>query len=118
MNTFETGAMVRFGWESFKKRPWFFVGVTLLVLLLYGVSAGISAAFGDKGIGAAIGSIVSFALTTFIMMGITAFFLKAHDAPETVESGMLFHPQPYIKFLAARLLVSIVVVIGFILLIV
>ena len=32
---FTAGEAIRFGWETFKRRPWFFVGATLIVLVLF-----------------------------------------------------------------------------------
>ena len=37
---FSTGAALRFGWETFKKRPWFFVGSTFVILLASGLING------------------------------------------------------------------------------
>jgi hypothetical protein len=30
-----TGSFVSFGWETFKKRPWFFIGASVVVLIVY-----------------------------------------------------------------------------------
>ncbi len=113
---FTAGSCIRFGWETFKKRPWFFIGVMLLVSIAYGVSAGLSAALNHGGSG--LGSIVNIFVGTFIGMGVTAFYLKAHDAPLSVESSDLWYPQPFLKYLAAALLSTIVIIFGLILLIV
>jgi hypothetical protein len=46
---FASGAAIRFGWETFKRRPWFFVGVTVVILLVSGLiealTSGIDAVF-------------------------------------------------------------------------
>ena len=118
MNTFAPGAMIRFGWETFKKRPWFFIGVALLVAVLSGVASGIGASFGNQGVAQSIGSLTNFVIGIFIGMGVTAFFLKSHDSIETAGSGELWHPQPFWYFLGAKLLVGVVVVLGLVLLIV
>ena len=118
MNTFKTGDMVRFGWETFKKRAWFFIGVAFLVAIMSGVAAGIGSSFGDQGVAQGIGSFINFVLGTFISMGVAAFYLKAHDSVDTVTSGSLWHPQPFWNFLAAKLLTGAVVILGLILLIV
>jgi hypothetical protein len=34
---FTAGEAIRFGWETFKRRPWFFVGATLIIMLVYGM---------------------------------------------------------------------------------
>ena len=35
MNTFTGGSGIGFGWDTFKKRPWFFIGATLLYFCRY-----------------------------------------------------------------------------------
>ncbi len=118
MNDFSAGGCIRFGWETFKKRPWFFIGAALLVAVLSGVASGIGGAFGNQGVAQGLGSLINFVLGTFISMGVTAFFLKSHDSIETAGSGELWHPQPFWYFLGAKLLVGVVVILGLVLLIV
>lgn len=118
MDTLTTGATVRYGWETFKKRAWFFILVTLLIGILNGVSSGVTSAFGNQGIAVGIGDIVNFLIGTLISMGTVALFLKANDATDTVRAIDLWHPQPFLRFLGARILVGLAVIIGIILLIV
>jgi uncharacterized membrane protein len=120
---FSTGAAIRFGWETFKRRPWFFVGSTFLILLASGVAngltSGIDAAFtGSPEEPSIIGTVVNFALGTLISMGATAFYLAAHDNPDTADLSLLWHPRPFWKFLGASILLSLAVAIGLVLLIV
>ncbi len=112
------GSSIRFGWETFKKRPWFFMGVALLVAIVSGIVSAIVSAFGEEGAGAFAGAAINIVLSTLIGMGTTAFFLKAHDAPEAVQSNELWHPKNFWKYLAASLLAGVIVVCGLILLIV
>jgi uncharacterized membrane protein len=117
------GSLVRFGWETFKSRPWIFVGTTALLGLLLGIagsiSSGLDATFsGSVEEPSLPGTIFSWATSTLISMGATAFYLAAHDNPQTASVSMLWHPQKFWSFLGASLLVSIVVVLGIILLIV
>jgi uncharacterized membrane protein len=121
--SFTAGSAIRFGWETFKKRPWFFVGATVVIVFAYGVvgaiSNGIDSALGSSAEDVSvIGSLVNLALSTFVGMGVTAFFLAAHDNPETVDLSALWHPRPFWKFLAASILVGLAIGIGFVLLIV
>lgn len=118
MNSLSVGDSIRFGWETFKKRPWFFVGVTLLIMILSGIASSITGMFGEDSPLAALGVVVNIVLSTFIGMGATAFYLKAHDAPEAVESNELWHPSGFWRYLGATLLSGIIVVLGLILLIV
>jgi uncharacterized membrane protein len=120
---FSIESSVRFGWETFKKRPWFFVGSGLVIGLAY-VGAGliISAINGllssapDQS--TVIGSLVNLLLGTLISIGVTAFYLNAHDNPDTVGLASLWHPRPFLNFLAASVVVGLAIGAGFILLIV
>jgi uncharacterized membrane protein len=120
---FSTGAAIRFGWETFKRRPWFFVGSTLLILLASGLVNGLT-----SGIDAAItgsvkepslpGTLVNLGLGTLVNMGATAFYLAANDNPDRVDLSALWHPRPFWKFLGASILLVLAVAVGLVLLIV
>lgn len=120
---FSVGSAIRFGWETFKKRPWFFVGASFVILFAYGVAGSITSGI-DVALGATpeepslIGSAINFALSTFISMGVIAFYLAAHDDPETVDLSALWHPRPFWKFLGASILMGLAIGIGFVLLVV
>lgn len=118
MNTFSVKESIRFGWETFKKRPWFFIGVTLLIAIASAIASSITSMFGEEGAASLLGTIVNMGLSTLIGMGSAAFFLKAHDTPEAAQSSDLWHPQNFWQYLAATLLTGIIVIIGLILLIV
>ncbi|MGZ8400173.1 MAG: hypothetical protein ACXWVI_02570 [Methyloceanibacter sp.] len=114
---------MRFGWETFKRRPWFFVGSTFLILLASalcdGFTSGIDAALtGSAENPSIIGTVINLALGTLISMGATAFYLAAHDNPDTADLSLLWHPRPFWKYLGASLLLSLAVAIGLVLLIV
>lgn len=120
---FSAGAAIRFGWETFKRRPWFFVGSTFLILLASGLSDGITSGIDAALTGSAdqpsiIGTVINFALGTLISMGATAFYLAAHDNPDTVDLSALWHPQPFWKYLGASILLALAIGIGLVLLIV
>lgn len=120
---FSAGAAIRFGWETFKRRPWFFVGSTFLILLASalcdGFTSGIDAALtGSTENPSIIGTVINLALGTLISMGATAFYLAAHDNPDTADLSLLWHPRPFWKYLGASLLLSLAVAIGLVLLIV
>jgi uncharacterized membrane protein len=120
---FSTGAAIRFGWETFKRRPWFFVGATLLILLasglVNGLTSGIDAAItGSAKNPSAPGTLINLALGTLINMGATAFYLAANDNPDSVDLSALWHPRPFWKFLGVSILLVLAVAIGLVLLIV
>jgi len=118
-----TRAFLSFGWETFKRRHWFFVGAGVVVLIVYviagGIISGIDAALtGDAKDPSLVGSVLNLAFSTLLNMGVTAFYLAAHDNPDTVELTSLWHPQPFWKFLGATLLTGLAVIGGVLLLIV
>jgi hypothetical protein len=117
---FSPSSALRFGWETFKKRPWLFVGAFVLVALAQAVVEGLSRAVdapfgGTESDYAFLGGLVSLALSTLISMGITAFGLAAHDNPETVELSALWRPHPFWKYLGLTLLFSLIIVAVFLL---
>jgi uncharacterized membrane protein len=120
---FSSKACIRFGWEAFKQRPGFYIGASLLILLAYLVSGAISggldvAITGNYEEPSLPGTLVNFVLGTLIGMGATAFYLNAHDHPETAGYSSLWHPRPFWSYFIANLAVGILVAIGFVLLIV
>jgi hypothetical protein len=76
---FTAGEAIRFGWETFKRRPWFFVGSTLIIMLVSGLidafTRGIDAAVsGSADQSSLLGSLISLLAGTLINMGATAFY--------------------------------------------
>jgi uncharacterized membrane protein len=110
MNTFTASSCLTFGWETFKTRALFLAGVTLLFLVVLGIVRSVG-----HGV---ILTIISYGLSILVDMGIVAFSLKAHDSLATVTIHDLWHPQSYINYVLATIMVGVLVVLGLILLIV
>ena len=120
---FSIKSALNFGWETFKRRPWFFVGATLVIFLLYIAAGALTgtidyALTGDTKNYSGVGSILDWLIGTLISMGVVAFYLKAHDNPEQVTLSALWHPHPYWSYLAATVLVGLAILLGLLLLIV
>jgi uncharacterized membrane protein len=120
---FSSKDCIRFGWEAFKSRPGFYIGASFLILLAYLVSGAISggldyAVTGNFEEQSLPGTLVNLVIGTLISMGATAFYLNAHDHPETAGYSSLWHPSPFWSYFIANLLVGLLVAVGFILLIV
>jgi len=119
---FTTELALRFGWETFKRRPWFFIGSTVVILLASvlvdaftgGLDAVITGSPDDPSV---VGTVINLALGTLIGMGATAFYLAARDNPDTVDLSALWHPKPFWKYLGASILLGLAVGIGLVLLI-
>jgi hypothetical protein len=112
---FSPSSALRFGWETFKKRPWLFIGAFVLIAIAQVVTEGLSRAI-DAPFGGAesdyafLGALVSLALNTLISMGVTNFGLAAHDNSETVELSALWRPHPFWKYLGLTILFSLIIV--------
>ena len=120
---FSSSSALRFGWETFKKRPWLFVGSTALILLASALSEGFSTGIDAVMTGSAeepsiLGTVVSIGLGTLISMGATAFYLAAHDRPDSVELSALWHPRLFWKYLGTYILLVLAIGLGLVLLIV
>ena len=105
------------GWDSFKKRPWFFIGVTLLTFVVGAVMRSATAHAGGQG-GQALDFVVNLLVGTLIDIGLVAVFLKAAQMPESVTFSDLWHPASYWYYLGAALLSGVLIAIGFVLLII
>lgn len=117
--------MIRFGWETFKKRPWFFIGAFLIVMIISGIASQLTGALNNETpidtsrlIVGVISVIVGLAISMLIKMGNINFLLTAHDAPESAQIFDLWAPHPFWKYVFASILVGVIVIVGVILLIV
>ncbi|MEK7106915.1 MAG: hypothetical protein AAB899_01890 [Patescibacteria group bacterium] len=115
---FSASDMIRFGWETFKKRPWFFIQVMVVQVLLTWAINVLSAQFSDGSALSFIGTALRIALSMLLSMGVTALLLKAHDAVESAALEDLWHPRPFWQYLGAGLLYGLGIFVGIILLII
>jgi uncharacterized membrane protein len=120
---FSAGAAIRYGWETFKRRPWFFAGTALLILVLSGLVDSLTGRVdalvtGSPEHPSGLGLVINLAFGTLLSMGATAFYIAAHDNPDRAEVSMLWHPRPFWKYLGLSILLAIVVGVGLALLIV
>lgn len=117
MNTsFSIEAAFKYGWNTFKHRPGFFIGITVIILIVSWLTGFILGMVGEKG--NAISGIINLLVTTLVDLGVVATMLKVYDSPDGVTFSDLWHPQQYLPYLGATILTGIAVVIGLILLIV
>ncbi len=110
--------MIRFGWETFKKRPWFLIGVLVVAAAASFAVSYLTELFGRGGFGYFVGFVISVAAQTLIAMGVTAFLLKAHDSILSISFSELLHPNPFWNYLAETIIFGLAVMLGFVLLII
>ena len=108
MHTFSIGESLRFGWETFKKRPAIFIGSAVIIAAISWFSGAIGGAL-DEGPAAALGSLVSVVISMFVGMGTIAFYLKAHDNVNQLQIADLWHPRPFWKYVGASILYALMV---------
>ncbi len=111
MHTFSISESIRFGWETFKKRPWFFIWTLFVFNMLAGLnfqSEKESAAdMHMQGLTIAVGVAVAigFAVISVIAkMALNRFLLRAHEAPESVGFKESWKLEKFWRFLGASIL--------------
>lgn len=115
MTTFSIEEAFRFGWDTFKKDPWFFVGVTAALTIF---SVVVNALTGNGyGIMAFIGFLIGLAASTVVTIAYARLALSAQEGPHVGWEG-LWAPEHFLNMLGATILQSIAIVVGLILLVI
>ena len=121
---FSAKSCVHWGWETFKKRPWFFALVFLVVGLLSGGNLNYHTDTSSFHITPALAAlfivavIIGVVIKTLVNMGKTNLLLKAHADVAAVSWRDLWSPHPFWRFLVTSVVYGLIVFVGFILLIV
>jgi uncharacterized membrane protein len=122
MKLIEPGAIVRFGWDTFKKRPGFLIGMTLVIVILSTIVSNLGGdiehAQGVALVFSLIALFVGLVVQVFIKMGAIRIALKVNDDVAAAQLSDLWAPDMFWHYLLASLAVGIMVAIGFVLLIV
>ncbi|QSH39233.1 DUF975 family protein [Candidatus Kaiserbacteria bacterium] len=105
------------GWESFKERPFFIIGLFLITTIISIITGLIADEVSDGVIGATV-NVADFAIQTIIGMGSTLILLRLYDRVETDYTDLLEPLHLFWKYLVASILVLLVVAFGLILFIV
>lgn len=113
---------IRFGWETFKRRPWFIVRAGLLLFIIQMVlsipdQVPEEVPF-EVSVVILLLSIAAFFTSFLVEIGATNLMLRIHDTIDTAELSDLWRPEAYWRYLGAIILVVIIVLVGLILLIV
>ena len=121
------GDCIKFGWETFKKRPWIFIGGILLFYLVCAIPGMFLPHPQPPQPGvpppppsalALVILLVYLAVSFLAQVGLTNFALRAHDNIETVTIGDLWNPAPIWRFIGAVQLIFLIFFVGTLLLMV
>ena len=121
MGKLSVSKCVRFGWETFKKRPWFIIGA-VIIMFIFSLSFSYKTDSLEELKAAApfmvLVGLISTALSIAVEILFTRFLLKAHDSVGTMAYMDTLPARPFWKYVGGKLAVAVVVIIGLILLIV
>ncbi|TSC86930.1 MAG: hypothetical protein G01um10148_35 [Parcubacteria group bacterium Gr01-1014_8] len=119
MNTFSIGDSIKFGWNTFTKRPWFFIGVIVCLFIVYGILSTVTDPE-KSNIGGMqfLVSIAAGVIGIFVDMMLVNIALRSHDAAETVKFSDGWNKLPFWSYLGVKILNGTIVIVGLILLIV
>lgn len=130
MNEFSATECIKFGWETFKKRPWFFIGVFLLYFIVSEALTMLINPYGvvwpdlqnnipaDFSLPRVVVTLVDMLIGAFLMMLIMIFTIRAHDDPETIKISDAWKPEIFPQYVLVSFLTFVIIGLGFILLII
>src|SRR3990167_11516189 len=80
-NTLSVSECVKFGWETFKKKPWLFIGILLMYTAISGISGSIASSAAEQGgmVGFVLNALDLLIVQVLAAMGLVAFTLRFHD---------------------------------------
>ncbi len=115
-HTFSITETFSFGWESFKKNPWFFVGVTFVLLVFSMIVNALTS--GSGGLAGLIGFVISLAASTVVTIAYARLALLAEANPLGIDWNQLWAPEHFWRVLGGMVLQGVIVLIGLVLLII
>lgn len=104
---------IKFGWNTFRARPWFFVMTIAIYVVIQGVVALV-----ENGAPNFITFLLSVVVSTLLYSGMIAVYLKAHDNVSFPQLKDLWNPKPFVNYLLLSILLAVIIVAGLILLVV
>jgi hypothetical protein len=106
-------------WATFKRRAGFFVLLTLLALVIDGIASGIlDAAAGNSAVMKFLSAVVHLVVQSIVGLGVTRVTLHAVDDVDAASLQDAWVPQYILPFLGASIIFSVVVGLGFALIII
>jgi hypothetical protein len=126
MPVFSIGDCIRYGWETFKKRPFFLIGALLICAFLPQIPSLLVSHHipvpneppppptGPE----MVAWFASMLIGVFVSLGGTNLLLRVHDNVKTAKYSDLWYPEPVWRYLGAYILATLIIIVGFLLLVV
>ncbi len=116
MHSFSISEALRFGWNTFKRTPWIFVGSVALMIV---ISVVLNKIGGEPGLVSFIVGIVATVLQWWLYIGLTRIALRAYSGAP-IAFPMLFGEswKTLLRYAIAAIVAGVITCIGLILLIV
>ncbi len=113
MKSFSTKEALVVGWQTFKERPFFLIGLFILTTVISSVM-GLVAENVSGSTGVVI-NLVDFAIQIILGMGITLILLRVYDKSETDYTDLVEPLHLFWKYLVMTILVVSIITIGLVL---
>ena len=117
------GAFIQYAWETFKKRPWFLVGMEACVMAVAFFSSFVTnfvTLFLHLPMTGVVGGLIqlvvfliNYTIQIIFTIGILTVAIKAHESVETVRFSDIWNPEPFWRYLATCLLSFLIILVGF-----
>ncbi len=120
MNTFSVSEAIKFGWNTFTKRPWFFIGIVVAMFIAYGILSSVTDPSKSEmsGVMSVLVSVAAAVLGMLIEMMLINLALKSHDSVESVRFSDAWSKLPFWNYIGVKILAAIIVIVGLILLVI
>ena len=115
--SFSVKEAIRIGWEHFKKRPFFLIGLFVMTTIISALTGGVADSV-TTGIAGGVTNILDYAIQIILSMGITFILFRVYDEVETGYADLFKPLHLFWSYLVAGVLLSVVVVLGFVLFII
>lgn len=117
MKQFDKIGLIKQSWEIVKKNAKF-VAILMVAFVIYQIVQGAVQGFFGEGLLASLVSLGFTVLTLFFQIGFIKIILKLIDGHKAEISELWAYPQYLLRMIGATIVYTIIVVIGFILLII
>lgn len=117
MRSFSKKEALKFGWERFKERPFFLVGLFILTTVISAITGFVAEEITTGAVGVVV-NLLDFAVQIILGMGMTLIMLRIYDKVDTDYTDLVEPLHLFWKYLVMTVLVLIVVLFGFVLFII